>query len=439
MDSTPAISAVPEPEQPPPSASAMAASTATPATTAARSSRRIIISVTPRTIWLALALLIFGVILLVVLSKVISALILVFIALILAEGIRPLVNWLYRRAHIPRPIGVLLIYLVAALVIGFLTSLLIDPVAKQIAQFATDMPTYIDHAQRFLTQIEKDLAANPGLQNFLKTVVDNVGPLIGQTLLRLITLPLNAAGGIFGSFFSVVVIITLALFWLSTTQALKPFVLDLFPETIRGQADSIIREMSQGLGGYLIGTLIDMFIIGILTGVGLAIIGVPYALLLGILAGLTEMIPYLGPWISGSVAVVVTLISSDLPKALVVIIFFMLLQQLEGNTITPLVMSRAVHVNPFTVLVAVIIGAQLLGIVGAVLAVPAAALIQITIVRVLAPLARRARQTTADVSFSTVVAQPPAPPDSQTKEPAKASTPPAPEVELPGDALPSPS
>jgi len=139
------------------------------------------------------------------------------------------------------------------------------------------------------------------------------------------------------------------------------------------------RAIGQAFGGYVSGTLVAMLLIGSFTGVGLALLGVPYGLLLSILAGLTELLPYLGPWISGTVSVLVALITVDPFKALQVILLFLLIQQIEGNV----------------VIVVVLIGIDLLGIIGAILAAPVAAAIQILIVEVLAPAIRRALATPA--------------------------------------------
>ena len=133
-----------------------------------------------------------------------------------------------------------------------------------------------------------------------------------------------------------------------------------------------------------------MVIIGTLTGAGLALLGVPYALLLGLVAALTELLPYIGPWISGGISVVFALIAVGPLKSVEVIILFILIQELEGNVVQPLVMSRTVHIDPLLVIVSVLVGINLLGIIGAVLAVPIAAGIQVVVVRVVAPAIRRA-------------------------------------------------
>src|SRR5262249_28421019 len=151
-------------------------------------------------------------------------------------------------------------------------------------------------------------------------------------------------------------------------------LLDLLPSARREQASAILSSMGRSLGGYVRGVLIAMVLIGLLTSVGLLILRVPYALVLGLLAGLTELIPYVGPWISGTAAVIVALVTTGPALALGVIVLFLVVQTVEGNAVQPLVMSRAVHLDPFLVLVAIVVGSELIGLWGAILAVPVAAL-----------------------------------------------------------------
>jgi predicted PurR-regulated permease PerM len=157
-----------------------------------------------------------------------------------------------------------------------------------------------------------------------------------------------------------------------------------------------------------------MLLIGLLTSLGLALLGVPYALLLGIFAGLLELIPYLGPWISGAVAVVVTLLTVDPLKALQVVILFIIIQEVEGNLVQPFVMSWAVHIDPLLVLIAITIGAEALGLIGAVIAVPVAGMAQVITQRVIAPAIRR---TTSERTS----AAPPMPVDTSVPIPPSAA------------------
>src|SRR5262249_53342933 len=145
-----------------------------------------------------------------------------------------------------------------------------------------------------------------------------------QLVPALVAVPFGVLSSIFGVFISLVVVLTMTLFWLMSSQRLQPFVIGLFPPEGRARAADVIDEVGRSFGGYVRGTLIAMVLIGLLTGVGLFILVVPYALLLGFIAGLTEVLPYLGPWISGAVAVIVALVAVDPFKALQVILLFFL-------------------------------------------------------------------------------------------------------------------
>jgi len=135
---------------------------------------------------------------------------------------------------------------------------------------------------------------------------------------------------------------------------------------------------------------INMVVIGLLSGGGVLLLGLPYPFLLAVLAGLTEAIPLIGPFIGGAPAVLIALATDGPLKAGEVAVLYLVIQQIEGTTLVPLVMNRVVQLNPLTVTVAILLGSALLGVVGALLAVPAAAVIQVLVLRVLAPAARRA-------------------------------------------------
>ena len=375
------------------------------------------VTITPRSIWLTvgIVLMIVGVIYLGVMA--IGTLVLLFLAIIVGEAIRPFVMWMMRY-RIPRPVGVLLIYLTAFAVLGVLLWFLLNPLVQQIRVLSANVPGYITQLETWVTQIAQAVNAQGALQEALTSLSRSLAGLLQSSAPTLISLPFTVVAGIFSSIISVVVVLTMALFWLLSSAKLKPFVVSLFPVGMQDQVTDVIAELGRTLGGYVQGTAIGMVLIGTLTSVGLFILGTPYALLLGVLAGLLELLPYIGPWVSGMAAVLVALIAVDPLKAIEVAILFVVIQQVEGSVMQPLVMSRAVHVDPLLVIVAVLIGIELMGIVGAILAVPTAAMIQVLMVRVVAPAIRR---TVARVESSHVtvppVPPPAAPPVPQQSEP----------------------
>ncbi len=342
-------------------------------------------SITPRSIWLAAGIGIGLLIAILLITHALSALVLVFLAITLGEAMRPLVERL-QRLHVPQALAVIFVYLVGLLVFGGLIALLLAPLITQINTFTARAPTYLQQIQNWAAQLDQSLHANSSVGQIIDAIAQQLVKALQNAVPGLLNVPVTVVADIVG----VVVVLTMALLWLGASGKLRGFLLSLFPEPTRPHATKVFAEMGTSLGGYVRGVLIAMLLIGVLSGLGLTLIGVPYALLLGVLAGLTELIPYLGPWISGGVAILVALVTVDPLKALEVFVLFNVIQQVEGNAVQPLVMSRQVHVEPLTVIVAILIGSALLGLMGAILAVPLAALVRILIVRVLAPAIRDA-------------------------------------------------
>ncbi|HEX8731896.1 MAG TPA: AI-2E family transporter [Ktedonobacterales bacterium] len=376
--------------------------------------RGVSISITPRTVWYIAGVAVSLAIIWLLITRALSALLIVFIAITIAEAARPVVLRLEQR-RVPRPVGALLVLLAAGIVLGVLVWILLTPLISEIGTLTANAPEYTKRLQGWIASSSDTLHANGQLGSF----IDGLGRQFFSSLQglapSLIQVPFTLLSGAFGALLSFVVTITIIVFWLTSSAHLRVFLLGLFPERAQAEVDTIFADMGRSLGGYVRGVLIAMLLIGLFTALGLGVLGVPYALLLGVLAGLTECIPYLGPWLSGVVAVLVALVTVDPLKALEVVILFLLVQQIEGNLVQPIVMSRSVHLDPLLVLIAILVGSELLGLVGAVLAVPFVALAQSLVTHALAPAIRRAvgREEPPTVS----------PPDSASgAKPAEAAT-----------------
>lgn len=347
------------------------------------------ITIAPRTIWYALGAVLLLVVLWLLVTKAMSALLIIFVAIIIGEAARPIVLRL-ERWRIPRPLGVLLVLLGVVVIVGVLVWIMLTPLIAEFGALSSNAPAYTRRLQAWIASSSSTLHANPQIGPFLDSIASQVMGSLQGIAPSLIRVPLTLLSGAFGALISLVVTLTMTIFWLSSSARLKIFLLSLFPAKLQPSVDDIFADMGRSLGGYVRGVLIAMLLIGVFTGLGLGVLGVPYALLLGVLAGLTECIPYIGPWLSGTVAVIVALVTVDPLKAGEVIILFLLVQQLEGNLVQPIVMSRSVHLDPLLVLVAILVGSELLGLIGAVLAVPFVALLQSLVTRALAPAIRHA-------------------------------------------------
>lgn len=351
-----------------------------PETTGHASPPHLRILVAPKTIWLAIWATVGTILLLLFLNKIILVLLLLFAAITIAEAMRPAVYWM-NRYHIPRWVGVLIIYLAGLGVLGGLGYFISQPLVQQITQFINNLPQYTKDLKNFATQAQGALNNLPGGN----TIPSQIANLAGQIAPIIVSIPAT----IVTILANIVVILFMALFWTAYSDGLREFTLSFFPPPMRRRGAELLDEISRRLGGYVHGVIINMFVIGILSGLADWLLGLPFPLLLGVFAGLTESIPLIGPFIGAVPAVLLGFVISP-TRGLLVALVYVLIQQLEGNTLVPLVMNRAVKLRPLSTLVALAIGTLLFGLLGALLAVPFAAVVQVFIVRVLAPWIRSA-------------------------------------------------
>ena len=179
----------------------------------------------------------------------------------------------------------------------------------------------------------------------------------------------SATRSIFGNVATLFSILILAIYMSIDWENIKKGFITLFPETTRYKLTKMFAEIEDNVGIWLRGQLILMLLIGVMSYVAVVLIDVEFPLALGIIAGLLEIVPMLGPVISAVVAALVAVIESPV-KALLVIFAFTIIQQLEGNIIVPKVMQRVSGFSPIIILIALLVGSNLFGIIGAVIAVP---------------------------------------------------------------------
>lgn len=288
-----------------------------------------------------------------------------FVALILSASFDVWVDWLQKK-KIPRVLGVMLIYLVLFLVLSLVVALLIPPITEQVKELSNDLPQYwgkLVSGFQFLNQYSTD----HGLLDEAQKLLNSVGGISGK-----------AAGGVFSILsgaFGGVVIFFLALvltFYITVEeQALKRAIKFVTPDKYQPYVIQLTSRIQNKIGRWLRGQLVLCFIVGLLVYIGLLILGVKYALVLALLAGLLEFIPYMGPLLGAIPAVLLSFTQSPF-KALLVIALYFVIQELENNIIAPKVMQKAVGLNPIITIVVLLIGAKLGGVIGALLSIPIA-------------------------------------------------------------------
>src|SRR5918995_2956113 len=314
------------------------------------------------------------------------------IALFLAAVLNPAVNWLQRRHHlIKRPLAIALTYLgvVVALlfVVGIFLPLLIDQVNGLINFVAAAA-----QAPEGPTEYIKSLAQQNGLGGLfarfsdqLKTLRDELGELVRNLFSSTGAIAIGAAGFIA----ALATVLTLTFFLLLGSERYVNAGVGLFPEAHQPLVRRLLTQSAGAISGYITGNLAISVICGVTTFVVLLILGMPYAAPLALLVAVLDLIPLVGATLGGALLVVVGLFVEPW-KAVVLLVYIVVYQQAEGSLLQPIVYSKAVQLNGLVILVALLVGAQLLGIPGALLAIPVAEIIRIVVTELLAY--RRTRQ-----------------------------------------------
>jgi len=295
------------------------------------------------------------------------------IAIVVAEGIRPLVRRL-EGWRVPKAAAILMVYAVLLGVLTVLVMLLVQPLVTQAQDLANNFPKYEKQVENFINNIEKQLHISGS------NVTDQINSLLKDAQQVLVTVGTTIANVLV----RFVIVLVLAFLWLTTSDRLKAFVIDLVPPRHQALAADVIKDMGTRIGGYMRGVVINMVVIGLLVGISVWLLHLPSPVLLGIFAGLTEAIPIFGPFLGAAPAVALGFTVSP-AWALLVAGVFLVIQQVESNTLVPVVMNRVLALPPLTVVLALLVGGALEGVAGALLAVPVAAALQVLTLRVLVP------------------------------------------------------
>lgn len=301
-----------------------------------------------------------------------------FVALILSAIIDPLADWFEVR-RIPRAIAVVIVYVVLFSILGLVIGLLIPPLVEEIRALASNFSSVWERLVAGAT-LFREYSAQSG---FSKQIEEGLGT-VQSVLTRAIGGVFTTITSIFGGIISFVLILVITFYLVIQEDGLKKMFKALVPSHYQPFVGGIFSKVQRKIVSWVKGQLVLSAVIGVLSYIGLSIIGVNYALVLAIFAAVAEFVPYAGPFIGGVVAVFFAL-SQSTAKALFVVILYIIIQQLENNILVPKVMQRAVGLNPIISILALIAGAKLAGIPGAIFAIPIATALDVIVKEVLNP------------------------------------------------------
>jgi predicted PurR-regulated permease PerM len=292
-------------------------------------------------------------------------LLLFLISVIISSAIEPLADYLYKK-RIPRALSVLIVYVLFLSIIAMVIALLVPPITQQ---FSTISQT--DFYNNFLARVG---GLRVHLQNLGidETVTNNFKEFAGSISQGLF----NTTRNILTGFVSIITVLVVSFYLSAEENGTKNFIKHLVPFKNQSYVTNLVSKIQRKIGSWVLGQLILSVTIFVLTYIGLLALGVDYALVLALIAGLLEIVPYIGPIVAVIPAAFFAFIQNP-PLAVAVIILYLVIQQVENHLLVPMIMSKSVGLNPIMVILGILIGGSLGGLIGAIIAVPLISAIQV--------------------------------------------------------------
>ena len=296
---------------------------------------------------------------------------LLFVAIILSAAFDPLIDWL-QRFKIPRALSIIGVYIVVLSFVGWSIYLLSGPLTEQVVDMTSAFP-------EFYNQINQNLGATVELNSlFSEDALSASFTDITKSLGQATTGIFNVLSSVFGGMISFFMVLVITFYLTVEENSIKRFINSITPGKHKPYVSRLITDIQHRMGYWLRGQLLLSLIVFIMVYTGLALLGIKYALILALIAGIFEIVPFIGPWIA-AIPGVFFAFSHSPSKALMVAIMYFVVQQLENNLMVPKIMGKSTGLNPLVVLIAIMTGARLGGGIGALLAVPVALAIAVYI------------------------------------------------------------
>lgn len=282
---------------------------------------------------------------------------------------KPIVTFLEKRG-VSKTWGATIVLLLLVGIVVVSISSIIPSLVKQIAALLKSAPTFIKEVESWANEMSHHpMLQNIDFQSYLDKWNISIGNIVQTTI--------NGVSSSIGSFVSsiagiVMLIVTvpfILFYMLKDGHKMIPAIQKYFPEKHKGEMVGLLKKMSETIEKYISGQMIECLFVGVGTSLGYMIIGVDYAFLFGVIAGLTNMIPYIGPYIGLAPAVIVT-VFADPWKAVFACIVVLIVQQIDGNIIYPNVIGKSLDIHPLTIIIILLVAGNLAGLLGMILGVP---------------------------------------------------------------------
>ncbi len=304
-----------------------------------------------------------------------NVLLLLFVSILLASALEPMVGWLRERLRMGRVGTILVVYLAFFIIAVGMAFIVVPAAVNQGQRIVASLPPFFDQVREWAGNL-RPVALSTSIRALVDSVSEFFAPPPPPSAGEVVKVGTAVAEGAVFLF----TMLAIVFFWLVEHARLQRYTLAFLPAERRAGARNAWNEIETRLGLWVRGQLILMGAIGAATGIAYTLLGLPGALLLGLIAALTEAIPIVGPLLGAIPAILVAAtVSPEL--AVVVALIYLVLQLIEGNVLVPIVMRNTIGISPLLVLFSLLVGAEVGGLLGAFLAVPIAASIEIVLSR----------------------------------------------------------
>ena len=291
---------------------------------------------------------------------------LVIISLLIVYVLFPITEYLQEKRKVSHLFAVTVTFVCFMFTILALIGLVVPVLQKEIQEIANDLPQYISQIQNYIKEIADFFMAfdlGPEIIDYILSFSTKLTPFLEEVA----TFSVSVISGFIDIFF----ILFIVFYLLYDFKNIRLMLIKILPVQYRKIGEDIIGLIDRNVGNYIRGNFIRCLIVGVLTGFVLFLVGMPYSLLLGITAGVLNIILYIGPYIAAVPALILSF-SPLTPSPVIVILIYLIVQIIDGTVLSPLLLGRAVKLKPITVIISLLIGQQLAGFLGMILSTPIA-------------------------------------------------------------------
>lgn len=292
------------------------------------------------------------------------------VSILITYSISPGVTLLEKKKF-PHWLAVILVFIAFLMLLGLMIYLVVPIIISEILELTQVLPQYFLIIQPHIFELMQ-YVQNPDFEEVLSTIIRQVPSNLQQLFNQVTALTLS----LLSRLSELLIILFLVFFLLKDLSNIRSGIIKTLPLPYRHEFARVMGVIDDKVGAYLRGNFLRCGVVGVLTGTGLLIIGMPFYFVLGFVAGILNIIPYIGPNMAAIPAILIS-ISPEAPGILLIIFFYLIVQSVDAFILTPFLLGKAVDIKPFTIIVSILIGGRIFGILGIILAIPFAATLKV--------------------------------------------------------------